>query len=142
MAAPPGSAVFAYTDTARHDGCLYEAVIYFIIGGRGRYNPRLGNEAIHEERVAAGRFSRFPPGLSSRRPRAAAEIRSEREEHPRFMGSRRLARAFTAANRNYSSRKNARIPVARDSSRDSLAFGKRLFSGIADRSRQLFCRSL
>lgn len=34
----------------RHDGCLYEAVIYFIIGGRGCYNPRLGNEAIYEER--------------------------------------------------------------------------------------------
>ena len=31
----------------RHDGCLYEAVIYFIIGRRGPYNPRLGNEAIH-----------------------------------------------------------------------------------------------
>lgn len=43
---------------------------------------------------------------------------------PRFMGSRRLARAFTAANRNYSSRKNTRI---RGASRDSLAFGKGLF---------------
>lgn len=51
VTAPPGCVVFAYTDTATpgHDGCLYEAVIYFIIGGRGRYNPRLGNEAIHEE---------------------------------------------------------------------------------------------
>lgn len=33
--APLGRVVFAYTDTATpgHDGCLYEAVIYFIIGG-------------------------------------------------------------------------------------------------------------
>lgn len=54
---------FACTSPNRHDGCLYEAVIYFIIGGRGCYNPQLGNEAIYEERQSAGVRSVFSLSL-------------------------------------------------------------------------------
>lgn len=114
-------------------------MIYFIIGGRGRYNPRLGNEAIHEE--CGGRpGALFSLGLSSRRPPARTSGNSIEARTPPLYGSRRLARAFTAANRNYSSRKNARIREAetRAAPGPSFPFGKRALSGIASRSRQLF----
>lgn len=76
-------------------------MIYFIIGGRGRYNPRLGNEAIYEESARA---------LLARPPSArAAKVRSKRPSVPALYRSHRLARAFIAADRNYSSRKSARI---------------------------------
>lgn len=99
----------------RHDGCLYEAVIYFIIGGRGRYNPRLGNEAIREECVGRALLS-----LSSR---AAAEIRSERE-HPRFM-DRAVSLARLRPRIEITLLVKTPVLAARDST--SLSFGKGLF---------------
>jgi len=102
-------------------------VIYFIIGGRERYNPRLGNEAIHEECASLA--------LLSRCSCAAAEIRSKRE-YPRFMD-----RAVSLA------RLRARIeitflvktPVFAARAEPAL-FQKRTFSGIAE--SQLFCHLL
>lgn len=113
-----------------HDGCLYEAVIYFIIGGRGRYNPRLGNEAIREE--SAGRFSRFNSSSPSsrRRPRARQRKFDRSANHPALWIA-----LFTAANRNYSSRKNTRIRGPRHGPGPLSYFRERALSGIA--SRQL-----
>lgn len=89
---------------------LYEAVIYFIIGGRGRYNPRLGNEAIYEEAERA-------------RSSARAQQKFDRSDHPGFIDRAVSLARFTAANRNYSSRKSARIRASSLDARD----GARLF---------------
>lgn len=79
----------------RHDGCLYEAVIYFIIGGRGRYNPRLGNEAIYGERERRSDFlalalGSLPAAAASNREQkfdriASRYLRLYRWRHPLFV---------------------------------------------------------
>lgn len=91
------------------------------------------------------RFAKSAPvgrallSLSSRSPLdARAQGRKfDRSANTPLYGSRRLARAFTAANRNYSSRKNARIRGPRLGPGPAL-FRERALSGIASRQPTAF----